>query len=162
MESEIIDITETYLKSSDYKLVDISIKGEKKNRIIELFLDSEKPVSLDDLADISRDLNNILSEDELNSSVSKLVVSSPGVDKPFKFAWQLKKHIGRILEIVTTNDVIDENDEKFEAKLDDIDDNGVLTLTKEIKKGKKSQAISNEPFKMDFSSIKESKVVIKF
>src|SRR5690606_19142564 len=127
MESEIIDITETYLKSSDYKLVDISIKGEKKNRIIELFLDSEKPVSLDDLADISRDLNKIISEDELNSSISKLVVSSPGVDKPFKFAWQLKKHIGRILEIVTTND---ENDGKFEAKLEDMDDNGILTLTK--------------------------------
>lgn len=156
MESEIIDITETYLKSSDYKLVDISVKGEKKNRIIELFLDSEKPVSLDGLADISRDLNKIISEDELNSSISKLVVSSPGVDKPFKFAWQLKKHIGRILEIINIDD------EKFEAKLEDIDDNGVLTLTKEIKKGKKTQGISNEPFKMDFSSIKESKVVIKF
>jgi ribosome maturation factor RimP len=157
MESEIIDITENYLKSTDYSLIDVLVKGEKKNRIVELFLDSEKPVSLDELADISRDLNKMISENEINSSISKLVVSSPGVDKPFKFYWQLKKHIGRTLEILTTDD------EKFEAVLENIDDNGVLTLKKEIKKGKRpAKDDSNESFEMDFSGIKESKVVIKF
>lgn len=157
MESEITEITENYLKSSDYKLIDILVKGQKKNLIIELFLDSEKPVSLDELADISHDLNKLISESEINQSISKLVVSSPGVDKPFKFPWQLKKHIGRTLEILGTDD------EKFEAVLENVDDNGVLTLKKEFKKGKKSsKEDTNGSFEIDFSGIKESKVVIKF
>ncbi|MCA9407011.1 MAG: hypothetical protein KC684_10760, partial [Candidatus Omnitrophica bacterium] len=127
MEQEITDITNTYLGKTRYKLIDLLIKGEKKNRIVEIFVDSVDPVSLDDLSIISKDLNQILSESELNSSLSKLVVSSPGVDKPFKFMWQLKKHIGRTLEIQTNEG------EKIEAKLDGIPDEEKLLLTKKIK-----------------------------
>ena len=153
MEQEITDITNTYLEKTRYKLIDLSIKGEKKNRIVEVFVDSIDPVSLDDLTTISKDLNQILSESDLNSSISKLVVSSPGVDKPFKFDWQLKKHIGRTLEILTNGG------EKFEAKFDGMTDDGKLLLTKKIMKGKKQDT---EEIELDFNDIKSSKVKIEF
>ena len=160
MESEIIDITESYLAKTNYRLVDLSLKGEKKNRIVELFLDSVDPISLDELAEISRDLNEIFSGKDIDSSISKLVVSSPGVDKPFKFHWQLKKHIGRSLG-VTMNDGTE-----FEAILDDIDDDGVLTVTKSGKKSKKKKSSGeddeNKETKIKFTDIKESIVKIKF
>ncbi len=160
MESEIIDITESYLAKTGYSLVDLTLKGEKKNRIVELFLDSVDPVSLDELTVISRDLNEIFSGKDINSSISKLVVSSPGVDKPFKFHWQLNKHIGRTLGIIMNDDT------EFEAILDDIDDEGVLTITKSDKKSKKKKSsaedIDNKETKIKFTDIKESRVKIKF
>jgi ribosome maturation factor RimP len=160
MESEIIDITESYLAKTGYKLVGLTLKGEKKNRIVELFLDSVDPVSLDELTVISRDLNEIFSGKDINSSISKLVVSSPGVDKPFKFHWQLNKHIGRTLGIIMNDDT------EFEAILDDIDDDGLLTITKSDKKSKKKKSsaedIDNKETKIKFTDIKESRVKIKF
>lgn len=153
MEQEITDITNTYLEKTRYKLIDLLIKGEKKNRIVEIFVDSIDPVSLDDLTIISKDLNQILSESDLNSSISKLIVSSPGVDKPFKFDWQLKKHIGRTLEIQTNEG------EKLEAKLSGMPSDGMLSLTKKIKKGKKHET---EEIELDFNDIKSSKVKIEF
>ena len=160
MESEIIDITESYLTKTGYNLVDLTLKGEKKNRIVELFLDSVDPVSLDELTVISRDLNEIFSGKDINSSISKLVVSSPGVDKPFKFHWQLIKHIGRTLDIIMNDD------SEFEAILDDVDDDGVLTITKSDKKTKKKKSsaedIDNKETKIKFTDIKESRVKIKF
>lgn len=160
MESEITDITESYLANSAYRLVDLAIKGEKKNRIVELFLDSADQVSLDDLAKISRDLNEIFSGKEINSYISKLVVSSPGVDKPFKYHWQLKKHIGRTLDILKNDGTM------IEAVLNNVDDNGVLTLMKEIKKSKKKDkklsSEENKEVKIKFTDVKESLVKIKF
>jgi ribosome maturation factor RimP len=161
MESEIIDITESYLSKTDYRLVDFTLKGEKKNRIVELFLDNVDTVSLDELAKISRDLNEIFSGKDIDSSISKLVVSSPGVDKPFRFDWQLKKHIGRTLEIELNDG------ERFEAILCDVSDDGFLVITKELKKSnKKSKKLSGknikEETKIKFTDIKESKVKIKF
>ncbi|MCB0725146.1 MAG: hypothetical protein KDC73_10635 [Ignavibacteriae bacterium] len=160
MESEIIDITNSCLANTGYELVDITIKGEKKNRIVELFLDSVEPVSLDDLAKISRDLNETLSGKDVNSFISKLIVSSPGVDKPFRFPWQMKKHIGRTLDIVMNDGT------KMEAVLRDVGDDGVLVLEKEIKKSKKKDkklsSENNEEVKIKFTDVKESKVKIKF
>lgn len=153
MEQEITDITNTYLEKTRYRLIDLSVKGEKKNRIIEVFVDSVDPVSLDDLTIISKDLNKILSESDLNSSISKLVVSSPGVDKPFKFDWQLKKHLGRTLNL-------DLNDGgKIEAKLNGLSGDGNLSLTKKIKKGKKQET---EEIELNFNDIRSSKVKIEF
>lgn len=169
MKSEIIDITDSYLAKTAYRLVDLNIKGEKKNRIVELFLDSADPVSLDELADISRDLNDIFSGKDINSAISKLVVSSPGVDKPFKFHWQLKKHIGRTLDIIMNDGT------EIEAVLDDLDDDGVLTVTKsggknkgksKKKSSKKNESSGegddNKETKIKFTDIKESRVKLKF
>ncbi len=81
------------------------------------------------------------------------MVSSPGVDKPFKFDWQLNKHTGRTLEIELIEG------KKIEAKLNDISDKGILSLTKKFKKGKKQET---EDIEINFDDIKSSKVKLEF
>ncbi|HCA43630.1 MAG TPA: hypothetical protein DEP28_10315, partial [Bacteroidetes bacterium] len=45
-------ITENF-NDSVIKIVDLNIRGDKKNKILEVFIDSEKGVSIDDITSVN-------------------------------------------------------------------------------------------------------------
>lgn len=80
-------------------VVDISFRGDQRKRIIEVFVDGEKNVSADDLAEISREINKTIEANDLIKESYRLDVSTPGVDRPLKYLKQFPKHINRNFEI---------------------------------------------------------------
>lgn len=83
-----------------YFVIDINFRGDSRKRIIEVFVDAEKNVSADDLAEMSRELNEIIESENLIKESYRLEVSSPGVDRPLKFLKQYPKHLNRNFEVV--------------------------------------------------------------
>jgi ribosome maturation factor RimP len=81
---------------------------------LEVFVDAEKNVSADDLAEMSRELNEIIESENLIKESYRLEVSSPGVDRPLKFLKQYPKHINRKFEVVYKSE---DSEEKFAGKL---------------------------------------------
>ena len=156
MDLELSRLTDDYLKDTRYKLIDLTVKNEKSGKIIQIFVDSEEPVSLDDVAVISRELNKLLDERGGGSDISKLIVSSPGANKPFKYCWQLSKHKGRTLELELLSG------DKLEAEL--VNTEGDVLTVKPVIKGKKKKEIKAaiEPIDIKFTDIKESRVKLKF
>lgn len=75
--------------------VDITFRGSRAKRIVEVFADSESGVSADDLARMSRALHPILDAAFQAASDYMLVVSSPGLDQPLQHPWQYRRHAGR-------------------------------------------------------------------
>ena len=114
MEERIRKILQNIFEGKNYHLIDIVIRGEKKNKIAEIYVDSEYSIDLDELSDISRKVNDVLDSDEVVDEFLKVVVSSPGAENPFKYCWQLKKHVGRVLRFSAEEQV-------FEGKLIDVD-----------------------------------------
>ncbi|MBL8007123.1 MAG: hypothetical protein JNJ56_06295 [Ignavibacteria bacterium] len=156
MENQLKEIIEKYFENSDYKLVDLVFRGEKGTKVVEIFADSEEGVNIDILAKINHDLNELADTQLIIKDLSKIVVSSPGAERPFKFFWQLKKHKGRNLEIVMNNG------EKITGKLTGTEESGNEMIHLETIGSEKGKKNITEERILNFSDIKESKVKISF
>lgn len=102
LQKNIIQIAEQTAEKLGLLLVDVSLKGDNRNRIVEVFIDSRNGVSVDDCAEMSREMASVLDSADLITSKYRLDVSSPGVDRPLKFLDQYYKHVERKFEVVYT------------------------------------------------------------
>lgn len=99
LEKNIYKIAEETAEKHGLFFVDLTIRGDRKRRIIEIYIDGEKNVTADDCALISRQIDEQLETlPELNSAY-RLDVSSPGVDRPLKFLKQFPKNLNRKFEV---------------------------------------------------------------
>ncbi len=135
-------------RCGDYYLVDLEVSPSHR---IAVYMDGDEGVSLDVCTRVSRILEAFLDEEPTLGGVYTLEVSSPGVNRPLRFARQYAKHAGRTLQVsFDTGETIE----------------GVLHLvtpemiTLEIKpKSKKNPSILRE---IPFGDIKEAYVIITF
>ena len=82
-----------------YVLVDIEYKKQVSGMVLELFIDSDKGITLDDCEKVSRALDEPL--DELNPTNDEsytLNVSSLGLDRPLTTEYQFNKYKGKKVE----------------------------------------------------------------
>jgi len=56
-------------------------------------------ISVEDCAQLTRELRNLIIEQKLISDDFRMEVSSPGLDYPLREAWQYRKNIGRLLKV---------------------------------------------------------------
>ncbi|MCX8106360.1 MAG: hypothetical protein N3D80_10870 [Ignavibacterium album] len=98
IKEKILKIVENSLLGTEFLLIETNIRGDQRKRIIEVFVDSAKNISADDLAELSRKINEILSEDEEIGNY-RLDVSTPGVERPLRFIEQFPKNINRNFEL---------------------------------------------------------------
>ncbi len=79
-------------------VLELLIRGGSANRVYEIFIDNEEGVSLGFCSEISRDIKTLL--DRLTPERQyRLIVSSPGFDRPLKYPWQFKKHVGKLMQV---------------------------------------------------------------
>lgn len=98
IKEKILKIVENSLLGTEFLLIETNIRGDQRKRIIEVFVDSAKNISADDLAELSRKINEFLSEDEEIGNY-RLDVSTPGVERPLRFIEQFPKNINRNFEL---------------------------------------------------------------
>jgi ribosome maturation factor RimP len=146
-ETNINNITNEILKENDFFLIDLVYRGNPKDRIIEIYVDSEKNVTAEDLAEINRLINSRIEAENIIEAKYRLDVSSPGTDKPLKFLAQFPKHINRKFEVSYSS-----NDEtkKLEGKLIRVEGDTLVFL-----------ANKNE-ISINFNNIKKAKVIVSF
>ncbi|HKS02534.1 MAG TPA: ribosome maturation factor RimP [Arthrobacter sp.] len=141
-------------------LEDVAIQIAGSNRIVHVVVDLPQEetggVSLDVIADISKELSDILDNDPgTDSRPYDLEVSSPGVGRPLTEPRHWHRARGRM---VTVNVIQDEN---VTGRISSVDDAGV-TIVPEIavKKGMKPR--QGDPVKLPFDKIRSGKVEIEF
>jgi ribosome maturation factor RimP len=78
-------------------LVDVSVRGQKGSRVVDIFVDSDGELTVDDLARVSREIAFLLDSEDFIDGKYKLNVSSPGVDRPLTIPRQFVKNIGRLV-----------------------------------------------------------------
>ena len=84
------------LDGTDLYLVDIELKGDERNRIVWIYIEStEGGVALERCAELSRNIGNAIDEEGLFKGKYRLNISSPGVDKPLLDRRQYYTNRGR-------------------------------------------------------------------
>ena len=87
----------------DLELVRMSTAG--KRRLLRIVVDSDDGVSLDDAADVSRDVSALLDASSALGDVPyTLEVSSPGVDRPLTEPRHWRRARGRLVRVKVTGE----------------------------------------------------------
>ena len=128
-------------------LIDFVLRGNEKNRVIEIFIDGERNISAEDCAIISREINTEIETQNLIESNYRLDVSSPGIDRPLLYLKQYPKHVNRKFDIS-----YNQNNEtkKLTGKLVDVSGKDLTFLS------------DNKQIIINFNNIKKAKVIASF
>lgn len=77
-------------------LLDVSVRFERGTRVVQVFADTDRGITVDECADISRELSReIATASPFGASPYQLEISSPGIDRPLKLLRQYQKNVGR-------------------------------------------------------------------
>jgi|SRR3954471_6574991 ribosome maturation factor RimP len=131
-------------------LVEVKIRPGNN---IKIFVDADRGMSIDKLAQYNRRLYRQIEESGLfpNNDFS-LEISSPGLDEPLKLRRQYLKNMGRYVEIVLKSGI------KMEGKLINATDEEIV-IEEEKGNKKKKEIIQHS---LSYDDIKTTKIQIKW
>ncbi len=82
----------------DLEAVDLSSAG--KRRVLRVAIDKDGGVTMDDIADATREVSRVLDEsDVMGATPYTLEVSSPGVDRPLTLPRHWRRNTGRLVTV---------------------------------------------------------------
>ena len=139
------------VESLGYELISLNFKIEKGERILSIIVDRVKPIDMEAIVDLSRELNNYL--DELNpyEEAYTLDISSLGAEKPLKVE-SLGDYINSYVHVHLINPINGEN--IYEGTLVSLDEEKI-TLEYKVKTRIKTVDITK-------ANISKIRLAIKF
>ena len=111
-------------------LVDLEYKREGRDMVVRVFLEKEGGITLDDCADVSRQLSDILDVEDFMPEHYTLEVSSPGICRPLKKVADYERFMGHLVKVKTFDTLTDDAGNKrktFTGKLAGIQ-GGVVSI----------------------------------
>lgn len=153
VKEKIVELLSTLLEDDKFFIVEVQVSSSKVRRKVTVLIDSDPGISIDECAEISWKLGEMLETQEILPDAYTLEVSSPGVDYPLAMPRQFRKNTGRTLRVIL-KDGIEKSGQLLSA-----DDEGFVLL-EEVKKKKKDQV----PVELTFAyaDISKAEVQIKF
>lgn len=103
----ISQIVEPVLETMGAFLVDLRVQREHGTDVVQVFADTDKGITVDQCADVTRQVTTEISMLDFLPGRYRLEVSSPGLEHPLKLQRQFKKSVGRQLRIVSRGDAGD-------------------------------------------------------
>lgn len=159
IQQTITDWVSAILPTNGY-ILEIQITTQPSRYKVVVLLDTDQGITINECATISRQLGKQIEEKNLFGENSyTLEVSSPGVDYPLRQVRQFSKNINRTLQI-TFLDGTQRN-----AVLQAVTDNYIEVQPEiQIVKGKKvkTEKGADLPFRIEYSQIKQAKVLVSF
>ncbi len=145
-------IVEEWLQEGEYFLVDVVMTPDYR---IVVEIDHADGVWIEDCAALSRFVQERLG-DELGDY--ELEVGSAGLGQPFKVARQYVNHIGKEVEVITSDG------KKVQGVLTSVDGTAFTVTVKEKQKveGKKRPVIADVEKAFDMNDVKYTKYLLSF
>jgi ribosome maturation factor RimP len=103
-ESRIADVIRPVVAAAGMDLESVRVTAAGRRRLLRVVVDSDRGVSLDDAAAVSRDLSAALdSVAVMGEFPYTLEVSSPGVDRPLTDLRYWRRAVGRLVRVTVAN-----------------------------------------------------------
>ena len=115
---------------------------------VRLFIDKEGGVTVDDCADVSRQVSAILDVEDPIADKYNLEVSSPGLDRPLFTLQQFERYIGQDIIVHLRIPVMERR--KWQGKLERIENDMVILI------------VDGQEQVLVFGNIQKASVVAKF
>jgi len=125
--TNIKELLEPILYEKNLELFDIEFKGLGSKGILRVFIDKEKGVTVNDCAQISRELGRLLEVHDVIPGSYTLEISSPGLTRALKKPSDYLRYKGKTVKIKTLEDI--EDRKVFKGKLLDFVDEMVSLQT---------------------------------
>jgi len=99
--SQVEALAEPLCASENLELVHIEYQRESGGRVLRVYIDRPQGVALDDCANVSRQLNDLLDVHLDNIGPYNLEVTSPGPERPLSKSQDYERFKGRLAKIKT-------------------------------------------------------------
>ena len=109
------------------ELYDLEFKGSGRKGMLRIYIDSEQGVTIDDCANVSRELGMLLDVHDVIEDSYTLEVSSPGLTRALRKPLDYVRFIGKKVKIKTESEI--ENKNMFIGKLLDYKDDSATVET---------------------------------
>ncbi|MEO7942680.1 MAG: ribosome maturation factor RimP [Marmoricola sp.] len=127
----------------DLEAVDLSRAG--KRRILRVAIDKDGGVTMDDIADATREVSHVLDETNLmGAQPYTLEVSSPGVERPLTLPRHWRRNIGRLVKVILLEG------EPLIGRITESDDDGAMVDVDGAKR------------RLGYAEVKKAKIQIEF
>ncbi len=103
------ELVEPALEQEGIELVDVEYRREKAGWILRLFIDTKNGVTIDDCAQVSGRVGDILEVKDVFENAYILEVSSPGLDRPLKTIKDFKRALNKEVLVSTSEPVEGKN-----------------------------------------------------
>jgi ribosome maturation factor RimP len=144
-------VVNEWVKDTDCFLVEIKTAPGK----IAVFIDKPTGVTLEECIRLNRYLTEQLDAEGTWES-NELEVSSPGMEQPLRVYQQYQRRIGNEIKVITTEG------REYKGKLLSADEKGIQMLVVTSRKENKKKIISEDLMHIDYSQIKETKLILSF
>jgi ribosome maturation factor RimP len=151
LSDEIRKLAETHLKDESHFVVEVITNLRQQPKKLLVILDGDKGISIDDCAELSRELSSALDEGNLISDAFVLEVSTPGLDQPLKSKRQYVKNIGRKVKVKMKEKTV-------EGKLAAVQESKIEVLQQSGSGKKKEEKMVEIPFE----EIEKTFVLVSF
>lgn len=146
--NSVAEILLPVLNEQNIELVDIELKNEAGGKILRIYLDKMGGISVDDCAEVSRELSVLLDVNDIVESSYTLEVSSPGLRRPLRKESDFERFRGKKVKIKTTHPF--ENRRNFKGDLMGIEESVV------------SVNVDGKLYKLPLDSIKKANLELDF
>jgi ribosome maturation factor RimP len=104
LKTEIETAVEPILTQEGFCLVETKLARFKRNYRVQIFVDSDRGVTIDDCAYLSRLIGSALDVTDIIDGSYILEMSSPGLDRPLHTSRDFRRKIGQRVEILMFKD----------------------------------------------------------
>ena len=148
---EIRRIISTTLADPNQFIVDVIVSGHRGPKKVLILIDGDQGVTIDDCANLSRELSKAFDDSQVFEESYLLEVSTPGLDQPLKLKRQYSKNIGRKVKVVL-------GERTLEGRLTEVSEEKVK-IEQEVGLGKQKEI---KTLDLPFSEIEKTFVLVSF
>jgi ribosome maturation factor RimP len=123
MRVDIVSLIEQIVSGLGFELVDFELSP--KGRLLRVFIDIERGITVDDCATVSNQLTRVFEVE--NIDYDRLEVSSPGLDRPLKKPADFERFAGQEIQLRTSLPI--NNQRNFAGVLNGLRDGAVVLTT---------------------------------
>jgi ribosome maturation factor RimP len=125
IEQQLTDIIQEPVNALGFELVGVEyIRG--RYPVLRVYIDSENGITVDNCADVSRQISSVLDVEDPIKDAYNLEVSSPGMDRPLFTIEHYQRFVGE--EVAISLRIAVANRRKWKGRIKSID-NEMITLT---------------------------------
>ncbi len=100
LERQLTEMLEAPVVAAGYELVGLEFVRAGQHSTLRIFIDHENGITVEDCAEVSRQVSAVLDVEDPISVVYNLEVSSPGLERPLFKAAHYEQFIGHEVSIV--------------------------------------------------------------
>jgi ribosome maturation factor RimP len=117
-------IIEPAVTALGYELVGVEYLSQGKHSVLRVYIDQEQGISVEDCAEVSRQVSAVLDVEDPIKGEYTLEVSSPGLDRPLFTLEQYQRYSGSLAEIRLRSPL--EGRRKFKGRMHGVRDEQVV------------------------------------